>query len=70
MPMLILVYFQTDAIQQIEDSIRSILGMQVPIGKLLATVFWRKEKLNSFPIAKLGLFEMQKLFRSLKTNSI
>ncbi|KAI9365813.1 hypothetical protein BD770DRAFT_377309 [Pilaira anomala] len=51
MPLLILVYFQTDAIQQIEDSIRSILGMQVPT-------------------AKLGLFEMQKLFRSLKTNSI
>ncbi|KAI9253088.1 hypothetical protein EDC94DRAFT_620191 [Helicostylum pulchrum] len=51
MPLLILVYFQTDAIQQIEDSIRSVLGMQVPI-------------------PKLGLFEMQKLFRSLKTNSI
>ncbi|KAK4511801.1 pH nine-sensitive protein 1 [Mucor velutinosus] len=47
MPLLILVYFQTDAIQQVEDMIRSVLSMQVPI-------------------PKLGLFEMQKLFRSLK----
>ncbi|KAL9560271.1 hypothetical protein PS6_000347 [Mucor atramentarius] len=44
MPLLILVYFQTDAIQQVEDMIRSVLSMQVPI----------------------RLFEMQKLFRSLK----
>ncbi|KAI9481677.1 MAG: hypothetical protein EXX96DRAFT_567632 [Benjaminiella poitrasii] len=51
MPLLILVYFQTDAIQQVEDMIRSILAMQLPIHKL-------------------GLFEMQKLFRSLKTTSI
>lgn len=33
MPLLVLVYFQTDAIQQVEDTIRSILAMQVPIGK-------------------------------------
>ncbi|KAI8387968.1 uncharacterized protein BYT42DRAFT_558437 [Radiomyces spectabilis] len=47
MPLLLLVYFQTDQIQQIEDMVRSILGMQVPI-------------------PKLGLFEMQKLLRSLQ----
>ncbi|CAO3619352.1 unnamed protein product [Mucor hiemalis] len=51
MPLLVLVYFQTDAIQQVEDSIRSILAMQVPI-------------------AKFGLFEMQKLFRSLRPHAI
>lgn len=33
MPLLILVYFETDAIQQIEDNIRSVLAMQVPIRK-------------------------------------
>lgn len=33
MPLLILVYFQTDAIQQVEDMIRSVLSMQVPIRK-------------------------------------
>ncbi|KAI7889770.1 uncharacterized protein EV154DRAFT_513329 [Mucor mucedo] len=51
MPLLILVYFQTDAIQQIEDNVRSVLAMQVPI-------------------PKLGLFEIQKLFRTLKTSAI
>ncbi|KAI7898696.1 uncharacterized protein BX663DRAFT_523765 [Cokeromyces recurvatus] len=51
MPLLLLVYFQTDAIQQVEDMIRSVLAMQLSIHKL-------------------GLFEMQKLFRSLKTTSI
>ncbi|CAO3616650.1 unnamed protein product [Mucor fragilis] len=51
MPLLILVYFQTDAIQQVEDMIRSVLSMQVPI-------------------PKLGLFEMQKLFRSLKPAAV
>lgn len=34
MPLLVLVYFQTDAIQQVEDVIRSVLAMQVPIGEL------------------------------------
>lgn len=35
MPLLILVYFQTDAIQQVEDMIRSVLSMQVPIRKFV-----------------------------------
>ncbi|KAI8084152.1 uncharacterized protein B0P05DRAFT_536345 [Gilbertella persicaria] len=48
LPLLILVYFQTDAISQIEDSVRTVLTMKVPI-------------------PRLGLFEIQKLFRSLKT---
>ncbi|KAI8358478.1 hypothetical protein EDC96DRAFT_241462 [Choanephora cucurbitarum] len=47
LPLLLLVYFQTDAIPQIEDSVRSVLTMQLPI-------------------PRLGLFEMQKLFKSLK----
>ncbi|KAI8640803.1 hypothetical protein BD408DRAFT_444895 [Parasitella parasitica] len=51
MPLLILVYFQTDAIQQVEDMIRSVLSMHIPI-------------------PKLGLFEMQKLFKSLKPSAI
>lgn len=44
MPLLILVYFQTDAIQQIEDSIRSVLGMQVPIRKSRVIVYSEEEK--------------------------
>ncbi|CEP07231.1 hypothetical protein [Parasitella parasitica] len=51
MPLLILVYFQTDAIQQVEDMIRSVLSMHIPI-------------------PKLGLFEMQKLFTSLKLSTM
>ncbi|OAD76149.1 hypothetical protein PHYBLDRAFT_166122 [Phycomyces blakesleeanus NRRL 1555(-)] len=34
MPMLLMVYFKTDQISQVEDMIRSILEMQVPIPKL------------------------------------
>jgi hypothetical protein len=74
MPLLMLVYFQTDAIQQIEDNIRSVLAMQVPIRKWIKSdMIWKKEKNLTCAfviIAKLGLFEIQKLFRSLKTNAI
>ncbi|KAI8882164.1 hypothetical protein K501DRAFT_251843 [Backusella circina FSU 941] len=51
MPLLILVYFQTDNIQQVEDIVRNVLMMQVPI-------------------PKLGLFEIQKLFRSIKSATL
>ncbi|KAI8333676.1 hypothetical protein BC941DRAFT_434172 [Chlamydoabsidia padenii] len=44
MPLLLMAYFQTDEIGQVEDMVRTILRMQVPI-------------------PKLGLFEMQKLFK-------
>lgn len=33
MPLLILVYFETDAIFQVEDTVRSTIAMQVPIRK-------------------------------------
>ncbi|RCH97218.1 hypothetical protein CU097_013362 [Rhizopus azygosporus] len=49
MPLLILVYFETDAIFQVEDTVRSTIAIQVPI-------------------PRFGLFEIQKLFRSLKNS--
>lgn len=71
MPLLILVYFQTDAIQQVEDMIRSVLSMQVPIRKFINNKYFICKaapciKSCCLYQAKLGLFEMQKLFRSLK----
>ncbi|KAI9311697.1 hypothetical protein BX666DRAFT_2031848 [Dichotomocladium elegans] len=50
MPMLMMVYFQTDQFGQIESMARSILDMHVAI-------------------PKLGLFEMQKLFRSIQQSA-
>ncbi|KAI8081736.1 uncharacterized protein BX664DRAFT_199730 [Halteromyces radiatus] len=46
MPLLLMAYFQTDEIGQIEEMMRTILQMQVPI-------------------PKIGLFEMQKLFKTI-----
>ncbi|KAI8974461.1 hypothetical protein BDB01DRAFT_398470 [Pilobolus umbonatus] len=51
MPLVMMVYFQMDEIDQVENNIRSVLNMQIPIHKL-------------------GLFEIQRLFRSIKTTHL
>ncbi|KAI9300906.1 hypothetical protein BJ944DRAFT_272276 [Cunninghamella echinulata] len=48
MPLLLMTYFKNNEIYQIEDMIRTILCMNIPI-------------------AKLGLFEMQKLFNAVNS---
>lgn len=71
MPMLLMVYFQTDQFAQIETMARSILDMHVAIRKLpLSFGIIHCSNLMFFFIlkAKLGLFEMQKLFASIQNS--
>lgn len=74
MPMLLMVYFQTDQFAQIETMARSILDMHVAIRKLPCSSLFHGiihcSNMRFFFIleAKLGLFEMQKLFASIQNS--
>jgi hypothetical protein len=54
MPLLLMAYFQTDEIGQVEDMVRTILRMQVPIRKLSSLFYFHSQLLlaNAFLFSK------------------